>query len=98
MQIIISESAYLIWVIRCERVIRGETHNAREIRARWLKTINKRLTEDKIIATTIKRDSTHIRRVKNTWGKLLDKERGGNLPDDWINDPEVLVGTRQLGA
>ena len=98
MQIIISESAYLIWVIRCERVIREETHSAREIRSRWLKAINKRLTEDKIIATKIKRDSTHIRRVKNTWGNLLSKERGGYLPENWIDDPEVLVGTRQLGA
>jgi hypothetical protein len=43
-----------IEILRCERVIQEKTHNAREITARWIKNINKRLTEDRIIATVIK--------------------------------------------
>jgi len=35
LQIILSESAYLIWVLRCERVIQEKTLSDREIRARW---------------------------------------------------------------
>jgi len=35
LQIIITESAHLLWVLRCERVIREKTHSDREIRSRW---------------------------------------------------------------
>jgi hypothetical protein len=35
LQILISESAHLIWVLRCERVIRQHIHNNQEIRSRW---------------------------------------------------------------
>jgi hypothetical protein len=40
LQILISESAHLIWVLRCERIIREENHSDDEIRARWLRKIN----------------------------------------------------------
>ena len=36
LQILISESAYLIWVLRCERVIQEKLHNNQEIKSRWL--------------------------------------------------------------
>ena len=48
LQILISEAAYLIWAMRCERTMQGKTHNANEIKGRWLRSINKRLTTDKI--------------------------------------------------
>jgi hypothetical protein len=51
LQILLSESAHLIWVLRCERVIQECTHMPSEIRCRWLHVINVRLTNDKIIAT-----------------------------------------------
>jgi hypothetical protein len=50
LQILIAESMYLIWVLRCERVIQGKSHNEDEIRGRWFRAINTRLMEDKIIA------------------------------------------------
>jgi hypothetical protein len=47
-QILITESAYLIWKIRCEHVLgqngRGQGHTTQEINNRWLSTMNKRLT------------------------------------------------------
>jgi hypothetical protein len=57
--------------------------------------INKRLTEDKIIATRIKRNPKAIQQVKHTWEDVLKK--GGDLPNEWIYIREVLVGMRTRG-
>jgi hypothetical protein len=56
LQIILSESAYLIWVLRCKRVIQERQHTDHEIQGRWLWVINERLTIDKLTATKIKRN------------------------------------------
>ena len=90
LQIIISKSAYLIWVLRCERVIQAKDHSDNEIKGRWLRTINERLTTDKITATRIKREDGFTTLVVNTWEQALEKEKG--LPPNWINHSEVLVG------
>ena len=92
LQILISEAAHLIWVTRCERVINERSHAEEEIKTRWLKAINLRLTEDKIIATKIRRAKTSIKLVKSTWAKVL--QRQGPIPWDWIHQREVLVGRR----
>jgi hypothetical protein len=91
LHILISESAHLIWVLRCERVIRGTPHNEPEIRSRWLKLINTRLTEDRIVATKIKRDKGFSNLVINTWDKVIKKEN--DAPKDWLIHSEVLVGS-----
>ncbi|KAI9454686.1 hypothetical protein BJY52DRAFT_1122572, partial [Lactarius psammicola] len=90
LQIIISETAHLIWVLRCERVIQGAQHSPREIRTTWFKAINRRLTDDKITATKIKQDPPFTRLVEATWGDALKKS--SDLPDRWIHNREVLVG------
>ncbi|KAH9049819.1 ribonuclease H-like domain-containing protein [Lactarius deliciosus] len=82
LQILVSEAAHLIWVLRCERVIQERTHSPHEIKTRWLNVINKRLTEDKIIATKL---------VEATWGKVLRKF--SDPPYNWIHNREVLVGS-----
>jgi hypothetical protein len=92
MQILISEAAHLIWVLRCERVIQGKEHSDPEIKKRWLSIINKRLIDDKITATMIRRTITHIRLTRATWEAILMKE--GDLPDKWMTNEEVLVGRR----
>ena len=48
LQILISESAHLVWVLRCERIFQDHLHSTDEIRRRWLSAINTRLTDDKI--------------------------------------------------
>ena len=78
MQILISESAHQIWAIRCERVIQGGEIGENEAKARWLKAINKRLIEDKIIATTIKRTGPATQYLRDTWEKTLEID--GDLP------------------
>ncbi|KAI0246642.1 hypothetical protein BJV78DRAFT_1252797 [Lactifluus subvellereus] len=58
-------------------------------------TINARLTDDKILATKIKRDNPDkksAQTVKSTWEHVLRKNT--DLPDDWITSREVLVGRR----
>jgi len=74
LQILISESAHLIWVLRCER-IQGKTHSDDEIRTRWLRKINERLTCDWIAAMEIVRNKTYTKLIKNTWKKALQRHR-----------------------
>ena len=69
LQILISEAAHLIWVLRCERVIQEKRHEGREIVARWEKAINRRLTNDKITATIIKK----LTRVTPGWWRQPGK-------------------------
>ena len=92
LQILISESTHLIWVLWCERVIQERVHNGNEIKARWKDAINKRFTDDRIIATQIKKDQAHLKRLKDTREPVLERE--GNLPNQWTHNPEVLVGMR----
>ncbi|KAH9000578.1 hypothetical protein EDB86DRAFT_2904676 [Lactarius hatsudake] len=91
LQILISEAAHLVWVIRCERVIQERTHNPHKIRSRWRNIIIKRLTEDKIIATKVKKCDESAQLVEATWGKVLRKF--SDPPYNWIHNCEVLVGS-----
>ena len=84
LKILISESAYLIWTLRCERTICGKDHTEREVTASWRKIINRRLSEDKTTATKVLRRKSYISLVKSTWKAALRK-RHRDLPEDWIN-------------
>ncbi|KAI0277901.1 hypothetical protein BC826DRAFT_927494, partial [Russula brevipes] len=92
LQILLTEAAHLIWVLRCERVIHEKQHTKEEIEKRWIRNINERLTTDKIAATKIKRDKTYTKLIKDTWEQVLRKE--GDIPSDWMSNNEVLVGRR----
>ncbi|KAG1847422.1 hypothetical protein F4604DRAFT_1591691, partial [Suillus subluteus] len=50
MRIILTESAHLIWTLRCDATINGTEHTARGIKKRWTAKINKRLQLDRMIA------------------------------------------------
>ncbi|KAJ7933193.1 hypothetical protein B0H13DRAFT_1592627, partial [Mycena leptocephala] len=92
-KIIISESAYLIWKIRCERVIsRKSVHDLSEIHNRWVTCMNNRLKIDRLLTDTSRygRRALNIKTVLRTWdGVLMDNK---NLPDNWIWQSGVLVG------
>ena len=92
LQILVSESAHLIWVLRCDRVINERSHTPGEIQSRWLRAINSRLINDKIVATKIHHGKTSLKLVKSTWAKALQKECP--IPQDWVHHREVLVGRR----
>ena len=98
-RIVVSESVYLIWKLRCEwRIERGEDqarlHAESEIVARWLHMINGRLRLDCLMASTRRYGRKAVNRdmVERTWRNVLHDERG--LPDDWVLDSGVLVGMR----
>jgi ribonuclease HI len=93
LQIIISEAAHLVWVLRCERVIQGKHIDERGIRNRWHRVINERLTTDRITAYKTKRDKKFMKLAELTWKKLLIN-CNGTLPDNWFQNREVLVGIR----
>lgn len=96
-KMIISETAYFIWTLRCERVIGwasepARVHTRTEIERRWLATINKRLGMD--CALTSKRvagrKALPVDHVTATWqGSLLNE---ADLPANWIGLSGVLVG------
>ncbi|KAI0056160.1 ribonuclease H-like protein [Artomyces pyxidatus] len=92
LRILISESAHLIWVLRCERAIQGITHTKKQITTRWRRAINKRLTLDRVTASKIIKKPKAILKVIYTWTGTIKDEN--NIPQDWVSNPEVLVGIK----
>ncbi|TFK50775.1 hypothetical protein OE88DRAFT_1659836 [Heliocybe sulcata] len=83
---------YLLWVLRCERVIQDRQHSVDAIVTRWKNAINRRLDIDRTIASRIRRSPRAIKKVAQTWhGTLADEHL---LPRDWASRPEVLAGIR----
>lgn len=90
-----SESTYLVWKLRCERVIRNEgaQFTPQEVKQRWYATINRRLTLDRTVARVSKRKRTKkISEVQNVWSPVLANVNA--LPMNWVVNSEVLVGIR----
>jgi hypothetical protein len=100
-RIIITETAYLIWKLRCERRIRNEDnpespYTTSEITNRWLTMMNQRLTLDRLMTNRNRYGKRALKSgvVLSTWSNvLLDEE---NLPRNWIWQSGVLVGIRPL--
>ncbi|KAH9927752.1 uncharacterized protein B0H18DRAFT_875187, partial [Fomitopsis serialis] len=95
-RILLTEAAYLIWCLRCERVIQHEDeanwkHSKRSIAARWYASVNKRLHLD-IESTHPRFGRLAIKRqlVLDTWHHLVWDVQA--LPDDWTTVQRVLVG------
>ncbi|KAI0358274.1 ribonuclease H-like protein [Trametes cingulata] len=102
LRLVLCESTYLIWKLRCERVLDDARdplvgHSKPEITARWLASLNARLLLDKQLATArLKRRTVSRAEVLATWSGVLQNER--ELPDDWLDSREVLVGNPAPGA
>ncbi|KAJ7141977.1 hypothetical protein C8R46DRAFT_1046559 [Mycena filopes] len=94
-RILISESMYLIWKLRCEVVIAeaGVAKSATEIHNRWVAIMNERLEIDRTLTNRARFGKVYSlapSMVLDTWkGTLQDEEK---LPDRWLSEPEVLVG------
>jgi len=91
LRILISESAHLIWVLRCERTIQGLNHSIEAVKTRWRNKINQCIDLDRHLATIYNRKPITKKTVKDTWQDIL-LERLPSLEEDWITNPEVLVG------
>ncbi|KAJ7744622.1 hypothetical protein B0H16DRAFT_1322072 [Mycena metata] len=94
--ILMTESAHLIWKLRCEFVVGREGKDPaseREIHNRWVHVINERLEIDRSLTDQLrygKQYSIAPSLVRDTWKGILEDE--ANLPDNWLRGPEVLVG------
>lgn len=95
--ITISESAHLIWKMRCERVIRhgddpARRHTPMEAENRWLLAINTRLKLDKLYTNRKVYGKRSMKRatVIKTWHGVLTDEQ--NLSYDWVRQSGGLVG------
>ncbi|KAG1839789.1 ribonuclease H-like protein, partial [Suillus subluteus] len=96
-KILTTESAHLIWKLRCERAIKYEGneekyHSDYEIHNRWIRSMNTRLKFDKILTDSRKFKKGALKEsiVLNTWSGVLRDEQ--NLPDSWTKKVGVLVG------
>jgi hypothetical protein len=95
--ILISESLYLIWKLRCEWRIDRDADPARapapaEAKQRWIHAINTRLRHDCLMTDRLRYGSKALRThsVHGTWrGTLRDES---HLPVNWHRLSEVLVG------
>jgi len=76
LQILLSESVYLIWVLRCKRVIQEKTIMEREISTRWHCTINERLTINEVTAMKLIQNHKYTELIKGTWELAMKKTRG----------------------
>ena len=101
-RILMIESAYLIWKLRCACVCEFENQpfTSQEICNRWHKTINDRLELDHLmISPKFEKKATSKVLVLETWKDTLHEE--DKLPDDWMGVARVLVGmdlVPQLGV
>ncbi|KAJ7763072.1 hypothetical protein B0H16DRAFT_1414371 [Mycena metata] len=90
-RILITESMYLIWKIRCEVVISSKTST--EIHNRWVALMNERLEIDRNLTNHMRFGKQHVlppSLVLETWkGTLFNEDK---MPPQWLREPEVLVG------
>ncbi|KAJ7318042.1 hypothetical protein DFH08DRAFT_715144, partial [Mycena albidolilacea] len=96
-RILMSKSAYQIWLIRNNRVISrdGAPAPEDEIIKKWKFSINQRLQVDKSLANRPirgKHPALAQKLVLETWSGTLDNE--DSLPANWLQEPRVLVGSR----
>ncbi|KAE9387763.1 hypothetical protein BT96DRAFT_1078888 [Gymnopus androsaceus JB14] len=92
-KILIVESAYLIWTMRCERVIANEhaPFSEMEVENRWIRMMNERLEIDcQMTDGRYGKKALSKKLVMQTWKGTLKDE--GTLPEDWTTKSGVLVG------
>lgn len=93
-RILIAESAYLIWKLRCARVIQDENRpiSQTEVKNKWRRTMNERLDIDRrMTQSRYGKRALRTRVVLRTWKGVLLNEN--TLPKNWIDLSGVLVGS-----
>ncbi len=93
---LVVESAYLVWKLRCERVLQrdGEDFSVRAVTNRWYAAMNQRLTLDRRSAAKyLGKSALKACKVAGTWFPVLDNKI--DLPANWVTDYGVLVGIKR---
>ena len=96
--IVISECAFLIWKLRCRRLLDTSpetperTTSAREACNMTLSTINSRLEQDRILTSKKRYEKRAFPEelILKTWSGTLQNEH--SLPENWLCTNGVLVG------
>ncbi len=94
--ILLTESLYLIWKLRCERVIQNEKREFTipEVTRRWYATMDRRLELDRrSCAKHLGRCALTAHAVACIWEPILQAR--GELPRNWVTDSGVLVGIKR---
>jgi len=96
-RILMSESIYMIWILRCERVIAWcddptRVHSPHEIHNKWLQAINTRLRMDSVQTNKkiFKKRVLETKIVLQTWKKCLWDDL--HETRNWCGKTGVLVG------
>ncbi|EPS93544.1 hypothetical protein FOMPIDRAFT_1135933 [Fomitopsis schrenkii] len=95
-RILVSESVYLIWKLRCTRVIGHQDdatweHSPEAIATSWLGTMNKRVRQD-VASTSSRFGRSALKKtlVTATWEGVMDGKPAAGK--DWTSLDWVLVG------
>ncbi|EJF64708.1 hypothetical protein DICSQDRAFT_52837, partial [Dichomitus squalens LYAD-421 SS1] len=92
-----SETAYFIWKLRCERVIRneGRPFTETQVKRKWYANLNRRMRLDcRSTARRFGKQALKPGFVELIWSPVL--EDAGGLPPDWVSKSGVLVGIRRV--
>ncbi|CAK5265453.1 unnamed protein product [Mycena citricolor] len=98
LHIIISESMFLIWKLRNQRVIsnNGQPHTPKEIEQRWNHLIESRFKLECAMTNKLRfgKRALALRTLEATWRPVLTSS--DDIPEHWVNCPRVLVGRAYL--
>ncbi|PBK83041.1 hypothetical protein ARMGADRAFT_945575 [Armillaria gallica] len=92
-QILISESAHLVWKIRNDQVINERSnYTPHKVEQRWLNAMNHQMQLDCTPSDRKKfqKKVIQISLVLKTWQGMLLQE--SSLPEDWTRENGVLLG------
>ena len=97
-KILVTESAHLIWVLRCERRIANEDnpndhHTTAEVEKRWYNRINERMQLDCLLTNEYLygQKALKTKKVYHTWAKCSTNTEDPHR--EWCRKPGFLVGT-----
>ncbi|OSC98484.1 RnaseH-domain-containing protein [Trametes coccinea BRFM310] len=95
-RILIPEAAYMVWRLRCRRVIEWsshpeKTHSANAVTKEWLALLGKRLRGDQMAASApyAKASKVSAHSASEMWCHLVDQAT--LRTNDWAGSPGVLV-------
>ena len=96
-RVLVTEAAHLIWVLRCERRIKGgddpgNYHTEAAVSRRWHRRMNERMQIDCLLTNAFLYEGRALktRTVYNTWEKCSTNTE--DLHREWCRHPGVLVG------
>jgi ribonuclease HI/exonuclease III len=96
LQIYMSETAHLIWVMRCERVMQNKQTGTRAAVKRWWARVNVRLRTDRLVALrSLKKKA--MTRLDGIWGPVVDALcmcENTVYDETWLTTPGVFSGYR----